>query len=141
MSRRATGIAVVGLLLLLQACGTAGADPDHDHTPQALDPSDPVQVVAAIFAVAGGHLGAAVLGKLCDPLGHNDIDTRRICDYAAGFDPDGEFPMFFKAGRLNGAAFVEGDRAWVPFLFGPDGDRPDTMQLVRRDGNWYLLEF
>lgn len=102
--------------------------------------SDPRNVVDAVFQAArSGH--PAFLEDLCDPLPPTQIDVRRICDYAAGFDPEGEFPMFFANGRLVGSVLEQGDQAWVPFYFGPNGDRLDTMELVKREGKWYLERF
>ncbi len=36
---------------------------------------------------------------------------------------------------------IGGNTAKVPFLFGPDGTQPETMNLIRRGENWYLLSF
>lgn len=128
------------LLMAMQACG-GSTTTENAEDPAALDHADPAQVVAAIFAVASGKSEAQVLSTLCDPTGENDSDTRRICDNATGFDPGGEFAMFFKAGKLNGEATIEGGVAYVPFLFGPKGDEEETMELVNRDGKWYLSQF
>ena len=58
-----------------------------------------------------------------------------------GFDPDGEFPMFWGSGKVDGAAILNGSNALVPILFGPRGDRRDTLELVKRGEKWYLLRF
>ncbi|MFN8394045.1 MAG: hypothetical protein U0176_05160 [Bacteroidia bacterium] len=102
--------------------------------------STPEAVVEGIFAVAKGG-DPKLLADLCDPEGQGDIETRRICDYANGFDPDGEFPMFWGSGKVDGAAIVNGSNALVPILFGPRGDRRDTLELVKRGEKWYLLRF
>jgi hypothetical protein len=146
-SRRANGVAgwlLVFVMLLgsfLTSCGTEvenKTEPDEVQT--GIDHSSPEKVVAAVFAIAG-DTNAALLAELCDPLKENDVDTRRICEYASGFDKEGEFPMFFKAGKLDGAAEINGDYARVPFRFGPAGDKRDTMECIRREGKWYLSQF
>jgi hypothetical protein len=142
ISRQCLGLMVAMGLLLLQACGSAATEAEATASgPKGLDQTDPAQVVAAIFEVASGRAAPEVLAQLCDPAAQNDNDTRRICDNAAGFDPEGEFGMFFKAGKLSGPAQVEGDFALVPFLFGPKGDEAENMELVRRNGKWYLSQF
>jgi hypothetical protein len=138
----------LALLLIVSACGSGnspaadagGGDPAAASKP-AFDQTDPSQVVSMIFAVAGGKAEAKMLAELCDPQGENDGDTRRICDNAAGFDAGGEFAMFFKEGKLKGPARVQGDAAVVEFLFGPNGDESESMELVRRGDKWYLSSF
>ncbi len=142
IARHCLGFMVAMGLLLLQACGSASTETDATSSgPKGLDQTDPAQVVATIFEVASGRSAPQVLAQLCDPLAQNDNDTRRICDNATGFDPEGEFGMFFKTGKLNGPPQIEGDVALVPFLFGPTGDEAENMELVRRDGKWYLSQF
>src|SRR5690606_35866799 len=97
---------------------------------EAVDFTQPQSVVSAIFhAASTGELEA--LAGLCDPMKENDGDTRRICEVAAADEAgQAEFKSYFAAGKLNGEPQVEGDRAEVPFLFGPDGTREETMVLV-----------
>jgi hypothetical protein len=105
-----------------------------------VDQSDPVRVVQALFdAARTGQL--APLGGLCDPQGENDGDTRNICNLAQEGSQSGEFVQYFRSGRVNGQATVNGSRASVPILFGPDGRRPETMQLIKRGNRWYLFSF
>lgn len=123
------------ILLCCTGCGNRNAESGYD-----LDQSDPMAVVQAIFDVAGGA-SAAVLGKLCDPKGENDQDTRRICDQATADALDDEFIQYFRNGKIDGEALLQGEKASVPFLFGPRGDKSDTMEMIRRDGKWYLYQF
>lgn len=132
--------ALVSLALgTLAACGAEVQD--RTERDVAVDHSDPRSVMETVFKVARGEAEATVLAGLCDPLARHDLDVRRICDYAAGFDPSGEFPMFFAEGKLVGEPYGEGDRAWIPFVFGPEGNKIDTMELVQREGKWYLEQF
>ncbi len=123
----------------LRAQGLRAQD-QRDGSGPRLDQSEPVRVVEALFAAArSGRYGP--LAGLCDPSGENDGDTRGIC--ALGRDPSGAAPFVaaFENGRVADSARTRGDRASVPFLFGPDGDRRETMELIRRDGRWYLSSF
>ncbi len=104
--------------------------------------TSPESVVQAIFdAAQSGDF--APLKELCDPLGENDGDTQMICDMATHDTNQEEFVQYFATGKISGQASIspQGDRAEVPFLFGPDGDREETMELINRDGQWYLFGF
>jgi hypothetical protein len=102
----------------------------------------PEIVVQTIFDAAKSGDFAA-LKDLCDPLGENDSDTQMICDMATDDTNGEEFIQYFAAGKISGDAKIslEGDKAEVAFLFGPDGDREETMELINRDGQWYLFGF
>lgn len=129
---------LVIFISLIVSCGTEVTD---KTAPDSLTvESRPEAVVELIFAAAReGDPG--LLDSLCDPEGRGDIETRRICDYAAGFDREGEFPMFWGMGKVAGPAMVADSKALVPILFGPRGDRRDTLELVKRGEKWYLLRF
>jgi len=102
----------------------------------------PERVVQIIFdAAKSGDLSA--LQDLCDPLGENDGDTQMICDLATDDTNRDEFVQYFSTGEIRGDAIIspDGGRAEVPFLFGPDGNSEETMELIYRNGQWYLLSF
>jgi tetratricopeptide (TPR) repeat protein len=104
--------------------------------------TSPESVVQAVFdAAKSGDF--APLKELCDPLGENDGDTQMICDMATDDTNREEFVQYFATGKISGEASIspQGDRAEVPFLFGPDGEREETMELINRDGQWYLFGF
>jgi len=102
----------------------------------------PEDVVHAIF-VAAQTGDFAILGGLCDPLGENDGDTQDICDLATNAAGREDFVAYFAKGKVSGKAAIgaAGDTAEVPFLFGPAGDKAETMKLINRDGMWYLFSF
>lgn len=107
----------------------------------SLSPS-PESVVQIVFdAAKSGDF--ASLGGLCDPQGENDGDTQGICDMATDDADQEEFVQYFATGKINGEATISatGDRAEVPFSFGPDGDRDETMELINRNAQWYLFGF
>jgi hypothetical protein len=124
---------ILAALLILPATVLAGDE--------AIDFTRPESVVSAVFhAASTGQLEP--LAALCDPMNENDGDTRRICSVAAAPEAkQAEFKAYFAAGKLDGEATIEGDRASVPFLFGPDGTRKESMEMVRREGKWYLMSF
>lgn len=80
-----------------------------------------------------------MLKNLCDPLAENDGDTRDICNLTEKRQK--EFIEYFKDGKLNGSATIDGDKAKVPFLFGPGASKDEEMNLVKREGKWYLYSF
>lgn len=129
------GVCLLGIAFILNACG------ENSSRKFELDQNAPENVLNAVFVVARGEAAPSLLASLCDPFSENDADTRRICDYGKGFDRDGEFAMFFESGKLNGEPSIDGNFAAIPFLYGPDGQNEDTMQLIRRDGKWYLYQF
>ena len=106
----------------------------------SVDQSDPAKVVQAVFDAAQTQSFVA-LASLCDPQGQNDKDTATICAMTADHSDKDSFVTYFAKGKINGEVAVSGDRAQVPFLFGPNGDQQETMSLIQRDGKWYLLEF
>ena len=99
----------------------------------------PESVVQAVFDAAKSGEFAA-LEDLCDPAGENDEDTQMICDIAIDESNREEFVRVFAAGKTGVAQISpDGTEAAVPFLFGPDGDSEEIMQLINRDGQWYLF--
>lgn len=136
MTRTLFAIVLLGLVAMT-ACESQDASASNPSNGFSVNSSDPANVVDAVFEAAKTG-NASLLKGLCNPAGTFDLDARRICDYASGFDKEGEFPMFFARGKRNGEVQQSGDQASVPFLFGPNGDKPDTMDLVKRDGKWYI---
>ncbi len=123
-------------LALAAACAKEIQDPHSDQ----VDFADPKSVTAQIFYAADtGRTDN--LRALCDPLGENDVDTARICAMTAASPDWADFRVQFARGHLNGEPRVSDDRAALHFVFGPDATRSETMELVRRDGRWYLSAF
>lgn len=111
--------------------------------------STPESVVATLFAAARSG-DFAQLSKLCPPTGENDGDTRDVCslgDAGAENRPPArlspkDFVATFKDGKIVGTARVNGSDAEVDILFGEGGkQRPETVRLINRNGNWYLYSF
>lgn len=131
-------VLLVLLVVLLQACANGNSVTEEGYT---FDPSQPEQVLKVVFDVASGKAAPQLLAQICRedvPLGP---ETRRICEYAQGFDPQGEFPMFFGQGAIRPGSEIVGKEARVPFSYGPNGLQQDTMTLAKVDGKWYLSHF
>jgi len=105
-----------------------------------VDFSNPKRVVSSVFFAAQNEQSDHLAG-LCDPEGEGNAFVDRICSETVG---GGDWPKFvrqFSKGTLIGEPRISGDRAMVNFAFGPEGTDPETMELVNRDGKWYLLAF
>lgn len=122
------------------AIATDGESPEPKTAGSNLSKADPTAVLQAVFdAAAVGDFAA--LQTLCDPQGENDGDTQMICDAATDTANRNDIVEFFANGKINGQAQISGNKAQVPFLFGPDGQKEETMELINRNGQWYLFSF
>ncbi len=134
MTRRSLTLALS--VFLAASCAKEIQDPRSAD----VDFGDPKSVLASVF-FAAEHGSAAHLAGLCDPSGAANPAARRVCAARPGA-PDWEsFRRAFARGRLNGEPRVHGDHATLDFIFGPEGDESETMELVRRGGRWYLSAF
>lgn len=103
--------------------------------------ADPEAVMTAVFEAAKTK-DYTILAGLCDPNGEGDGDTKQICSVAfAPEETKNEFVQWFKYGQVIGKPVVVGDTAMVQFKFGEQGARDETMQMIRRNGSWYLMSF
>ena len=135
-TRLARAAATALAVLFAAGCAKEIQDPQSDE----VDFSDPKAVTAQVFhAAATGR--ADNLSSLCDPRGENDGDTARICALTTAAPDWADFRTEFAHAHLNGEPRVSGDRAAIHFVFGPDATRSETMELVQRDGRWYLSAF
>lgn len=126
-----------------------------------LNQTDPNNVVNAIFysARTGDYY---LLENLCDPIGKGDGDTKRICaltnlkkqadQYGETADMKKTFEDFinnFKLASTFGQVTYEtsdsgNEIAKVSFMFnhpGGESRSSEVMNLVKRDGKWYLYSF
>jgi hypothetical protein len=120
----------------------AGDKPAAAPAAGAVDQSDPVKVLEAVFAAAAAGK-ADGLAALCDPAGSGDGDVKSICASKPGDPKWAEFVSYFAKGKVKGAPKLEGDKdaAAIDFTFGPDGTKNETMKLKKIDGKWYLASF
>ncbi|MEW5959533.1 MAG: tetratricopeptide repeat protein [Chloroflexota bacterium] len=117
------------------------SDPPAADAPPVASPESVVQTI--FDAAQSGDFAA--LKTLCDPLGENDTDTQMICELATDETNREKFVQYFASGRISRSAKIKlnqaGGQAEVPVLVGPDGDNEETMELINRDGRWYLYGF
>lgn len=119
--------------------------------------TDPKSVVNAIFHAAQTK-DFGILQCLCDPYGQGDGDTKGLCsisqvakqieEYGGSENTKKEldgFVKMFESGRISGQVTYEDyegtQHAKVPFWFNHPGGESrsnETMNLVKRHGNWYL---
>lgn len=129
------------VLALGGAAGAAGCVKEiQDPRTGQVDFGNPKSVTASIFYAADTG-ETAHLASLCDPQGENDRNTARICALTLDSADWQPFREAFARARLNGEPRISGDRAALHFVFGPTQKQSETMELIRRDGRWYLLAF
>ena len=79
------------------------------------------------------------LRYLCDPYGENDGDSRGICFIAMQpSEIQRQFVKNFKNGRIMSEPKIENDRAKVEIAYGPNSDRLEKINLVKRKDKWYI---
>jgi hypothetical protein len=111
-----------------------------DRGSSEVDFTNAKRVVSSVFhAAQSGE--SDHLATLCDPKGQANEHVMRICAQEKGGEDWQAFVKQFARGKLIGEARISGDRALVNFVFGEQGTDPETMELVLREGNWYLLAF
>jgi len=120
---------------LLTACGgkSGGGGGGDQSTPQA----------AAEMVFSAARSGDfSHLKDLCDESLGPDGDSKDVCRVATGEDKMKEsFKEYFSKGKVVGDPVIEGDRAEVKILFGPDGTKEETFKMGKKDGKWYLMSF
>jgi hypothetical protein len=137
-----TSFALV-LALAATACGGKD-DPAAPGTPAAakpvLDASSPKALAESIFAIAkSGDL--AQLAGVADPV-DADGDSKNVANVAtAPAARQEDFRKHFGTGKVSGEVKLAGDQASVPILFGPDGTRAETLEMVKRGDRWHLRSF
>lgn len=138
-------IFIVSLFAFFSCNSDSKSDSSSDADSKAkvveLDQKNPVSVVNYLF-VAAKTGDYSQLSGLCRPDGKGDGDTKRICEVANGDEKlKQEYSKYFKNGKVDGDAKINGDRAAVPIKFGPNGNKDETMNLALIDGKWYLSSF
>lgn len=100
--------------------------------------ASPRAVAETIFnsAKSGNYDGLAALIDT-----EADNDSKMIAQAVVDKKIQEEFKTYFKSGKVVGDPVINGDKASVNILFGPDGDKEETFEMVKRDGRWYLQSF
>ena len=119
---------------ILSACnGKKSAGSGDQSTPQA--------VANMIFSAASSG-DYSQLKNLCDASLEPDGDSKHICDVTTGDDKlKASFKEYFSKGKVVGEPTIEGDKAKVNVLFGPDGTKEETFNMAKKDGKWFMVSF
>ncbi len=125
-----------GTSRVMFAVGSKGTTPAA-----SVKATTPEKVVESVF-VAARTGEFSNLKMLLPPSGNADGDVKRVCGVGEADEAgQSEFRKYFSKGGVSGKARIKGDKAEVDFLFGPDGRKKETMELVRENGRWYLSQF
>lgn len=118
------------ITMALSACNSKAKDKDAQ--------ADPRSVAEAIFDAAkdGKYDGLAALVDT-----DADKDSKMIADVATNKELEKMFKEYFSTGKVVGEPTITGDNAEVKILFGPDGTKEETFNMVRKNGKWYLNSF
>lgn len=133
-------VCCIALLLAALAAAAGCAKEVSDPIGAEVDYSSPKSVLGAVFYAAKSG-DTRNLSGLCDPAGEANGPVRRICAVTRDSADWASFRANFARGTLNGEPRMSGDHAELKFLYGPEGGDPELMNLVRRDGRWYLESF
>jgi len=122
------------LSLLVFAFASCGS-----HAAGKADQSSPKALAESIFAAARSGNFESLAGIAAADA---DGDTKEIAALAkADAEKQKSFRDFFAKGTVSGEPKVEGDKAEVPVLVGPDGKMADTFKMTKANGVWSLQGF
>jgi len=101
--------------------------------------SDPVDLVRAIFKAARSGDYSGVSGICADDA---DKDSKMICEIESQSEETQQmFKEEFSKGKVTGDAEINDNQASVKIMFGPNGDKEETMMLTKKGKKWYLSSF
>ena len=160
------GLILTGILTL-ESCGQDNSSNNDNPAPinseqksseitNKVDPnSSPESVMNTIFQAANtGEVGA--LKFLLPPYDEQtgeipcDGDCKALCnpgnesmrdELKGNYTSLGDFKERFSKAKIIGTPSTTGDRAKVSFVFGPNLEANETMNLQRINGKWYLSGF
>lgn len=113
--------------------------------------SSPSAVMETIFdAAKTGEVD--VLQLLLPPNGEGEVDgdCKAICnpgnesmrdELRGNYMTIAQFKDAFANGKIVGEPDISGDKASVNFVFGPNREESETMNMQRISGKWYLSSF
>lgn len=127
--------------LALAGCGGDEAKPEPavPPPPPKLNHGSPRGLAMTIFGIAK-HGNLAELAAVADPV-DADGDAKQIANVSkASAGEQAEFKSVFANAKVV-VETIDGDKAQVEILFGPDATKKETFEMVKRDGKWYLQSF
>lgn len=114
------------------------ADDEESSNDESSSQNDPADVVRTIIKAAKTENYSSLSG-IC--AADADGDSKDICNLENLVDRQEEFKEYFAKAKVVGDAEVNGNEAAVKIMFGPDGDKEETMNLVKEGKKWKLLSF
>jgi len=132
------------------------SEQNSSEIPNKIDPnSSPESVMNTIFQAAqSGEVG--ILEFLLPPYDEQegriqcDNDCKAICypgnesmreEVGNNYVTLAEFKEYFSKAKIIGTPSIRGDAAKVNFVFGPNLEHNETMNMQRINGKWYLSNF
>lgn len=107
-----------------------------DALVDAIDQSSPEALAKSIFRAAKTGIYSGMKGVVAEVA---DEEVREIANVAtAAPEFQQMFHKHFGKGKVAGEVMTKDDQAMVPILFGPDGDKKETLGMVRKDGRWFF---
>jgi len=121
-----------------------------------IDPnSSPENVMNTIFKAAkSGEVGVLkfLLPPFDDKIGKIpcDGDCKALCnagnesmreELKGNYVSIEDFKKYFEKGKIIGVPTINGNRAQVNFVFGPNLERNETMNMQKINNKWYLSSF
>jgi hypothetical protein len=106
--------------------------------PGTIDQGSPTSLAEGIFGAVRAGDFAALQGIAAPDADRHAKDVANVGSAPA--DKQADFKKQFEKGKATGEK-VDGDKAEVTILFGPDGTKPETFHMVKRNGKWYLQGF
>jgi hypothetical protein len=160
------GLLLIGTLTL-ESCGQnnssnndnpapINSEENSSETTNKVDPnSSPESVMNTIFQAANdGEVG--ILKFLLPPYDEQtneipcDGDCKGICnpgnegmkdELRGNYVTLDDFKEYFSKAKIIGSPTINGDDAEVNFVFGPNLERNETMNMQKINGKWYLRSF
>ena len=160
------GFLLIGTLTL-ESCGQnnssnndnpapINSEKNSSETTNKVDPnSSPESVMNTIFQAANdGEVG--ILKFLLPPYDEQtneipcDGDCKAICnpgnegmkdELRGNYVTLADFKEYFSKAKIIGSPTINGDDAEVNFVFGPNLERNETMNMQKINGKWYLRSF
>ena len=158
---------ILTVTLIIEICGQnnssnndnpalMNSEQNSNKVTNNVDPnSSPESVMNTIFQAAqSGEVG--ILKFLLPPYDEQtgeipcDGDCKALCnpgnesmkeELRGNYVTLGDFKEYFSEAKIIGTPSITGDEAKVNFVFGPNLEGNETMNLQRINGKWYLNSF
>ena len=118
----------IAACFVFMACNNKPMDPQ----------SNPKALAEAIFNAAKNGNYDALPALIADDA---DGDSKRIAQAVSDTATAKQFQQYFSKGKVNGEPVINGDKASVSILFGQDGAKEETFEMIKKNGKWYLQSF